>query len=580
MASGRIILSYSLRDNVEASVTVRVTMTYYGNGETYNLAPSANNCRITLNGTTKYFTHSYTTSSSAQDMGFVDFNIAKTHNSQSLTATGTITNYSTYYSNPTATCTISISSKTSYVVSYNANGRGTAPAQQTKWYNETLTLQPAMSYSGWTFMGWGISSGTHTATYPASGPYSENGATTLYAIWKKDITLSYDANGGIKPSGLHDQETTIYNTETSTSFTIESDPDKQPTRSNYNFLGWAETSDGAAIYQPGDTISNISDNKTLYAVWELAYIPSQIINIVAYRSNSSGGNDDSGTYGYLSFEVTKFNGGGVLAYPTVTASYLDGDDEISIDLTPHVPDDGIYEVVFGEDSLDGDTQYPITITVTDSKDETIYGSYTASTFISTTHFTIDINETGTAIGLLTTAPNSGVDIGGDISAYDINASGDINATGTISATIFDGEVDWSSISNKPFDNNDMLNTANGGTGRTSGFAWTQIGTGTNTTSAISFAVEGHTVTTENYNEIMVVADTERNSAYHLFTVIIPQQRISTTAREVKLSGGEGSTTSTNCGAWGKITTTDFAPTGVWINNTTYTSSTTWYIYGR
>ena len=100
------------------------------------------------------------------------------------------------------------------------------------------------------------------------------------------------------------------------------------------------------------------------------------------------------------------------------------------------------------------------------------------------------------------------------------------------------------------------------------FGWTQIGSSTNTT-VINFSD-----LTTNYNEIMIVADTTRNVSgtnYHLFTAILPTVRIDTTSRELKLSGGEGVSANTVCGAWGKITKTTFTPGGVWINHEAFTS---------
>lgn len=600
MASGTVTLSYVTTVNGDTSATVRVTMTYRGNGETWNSSPSSNNCYITLNGTTKYFTHAYTTSTSTQTMGYADFTITKTHNSQSLTATGGITNYSTYYSNPTGSCTVSVSEKTSYTITYNRNGRGTLiKPKDTKWYGETITLAAAPSNpgTGWTFVGWNTLSTETTAQYNASGSYTTNDATTLYAIWRKDITLSYDANGG--NNAPVSQTNTIYNNETATSFIISS---TQPTRSNYNFLGWLYDN---TLYQPGSTISNVTANRELIASWELAYVPPQITTLNCVRLE----NDNS--QATISIEWTKGNNGSDITSTQLSIAYKLSTSSTWTYITDTTGSTSQTETWINSNNTTystiaknlSDNQYDIQIKVRNSSypDKATF----KNNFISAAFYVIDITANGQGIGLLITAPSEGIALGNhittDLTLYTSsgNSPNLIFQRGTLddnsndwriynkndylyighrgsnssdwptnqewyidTAGKFTGSIDWTNINNKPT------------------FAWTKIGEGSNTTSAISFAVEGHTVTTENYNEIMVVADTERNSAYHLFTVIIPQQRISTTAREVKLSGGEGSTTSTNCGAWGKITTTDFAPTGVWINNTTYTSSTTWYIYGR
>lgn len=402
MASGTVTLSYTTTSNGATSATVRVTMTYRGNGETWNSSPSSNNCYITLNGTTKNFTHAYTKSTAAQEMGYADFTITKTHSTQSLTATGGITNYSTYYSNPTGSCTVSVSAQTSYTISYKANGHGTAPAAQPKWYGEGLVLQPAMSATGWTFVGWSIWSTATTAQYNASGYYTANAAATLYGIWKKDITLSYNAKGG---SGAPASQTnTIYNTTTSYQFTI---PSTRPTRTNYDFLGWS-LSDTAttASFQPNDSIT-LSDSDTLYAVWKLAYIASTISDISAVRCDSDGTSNDEGDCGKLTFKVSKYSNGSTQSYPTINAKY---DTNTAILFETPTGENDILTYTSKAFSLSDDNQHNIVIT----KQDGIYGTKTFSTYISAKFFVIDITEDGKGIGLLTTAPSGGINIGGQL----------------------------------------------------------------------------------------------------------------------------------------------------------------------
>lgn len=428
MASGRITLSYTTTNNGETSATVSVTMTYYGNGQTYQSTPSSNNCYITLPGYgTKYFTHAYTKSTAAQEMGSVEFTISKTHSAQSLTATGGITNYSTVYSNPTGSCTISVSAKASHTISYKANGHGTAPAAQTKWYGEGLVLQPAMSATGWTFIGWNIYATSTTARYNASGYYTEDDAdATLYGIWQKDITLSYNANSG---SGAPMSQTnTIYNTTTSTSFIIPSTP---PTRTNYDFLGWL---DGSTLYQPGDTISNVTDSKELVASWKLAYIASTISDISAVRCDSDGTSNDEGTHGKLTFKVSKYSNGSKQSYPTVSAKY---DTNRKITLSYKEEENNIRTYTSNPHfSLTGDNQHNIVITKQDGS----YGTKTFSTYISAKFFTIDITADGKGIGLLTTAPDNGIVVGGNLTLH--KSSGNSPSLIFQRGTLTDNYNDW------------------------------------------------------------------------------------------------------------------------------------------
>ena len=171
-----------------------------------------------------------------------------------------------------------------YRVTFNANGGslGSVPSYQTKTYGTTLTLTTAKpTRSGYTFVGWGISSTDTTVDYNAGGSYTANAADTLYAIWKKTITLTYDANGGSgAPSS---QSADVYNATMSKTFTLSS---TYPTRIGYTFKGWSKSSTATvATYAPNGSIA-LSSSDTLYAVW------SENVLTVNYYSNYA----DYGTY--------------------------------------------------------------------------------------------------------------------------------------------------------------------------------------------------------------------------------------------------------------------------------------------
>ena len=73
-----------------------------------------------------------------------------------------------------------------YTVRYDANGGTGAPARQTKYYKEDLTLQAGEPVrEGYEFLGW--SDGDASAEEPdhvPGGPYTEEKDTTLYAVWQ------------------------------------------------------------------------------------------------------------------------------------------------------------------------------------------------------------------------------------------------------------------------------------------------------------------------------------------------------------------------------------------------------------
>lgn len=168
----------------------------------------------------------------------------------------------------TGSCTITLyavwTAKT-YTVSYNANGGSGAPSSQTKTYGSTLTLSSTKpTRSGYTFKGWGTSASDTSVDYNAGGNYTSNSAITLYAIWEKTLTLSYNANGGTGAPNSASEN--IYNATTSKAFTISS---TIPTRTGYSFLGWGTTAGAtSATYSAGASVT-LSDNLTLYAVWKI-----------------------------------------------------------------------------------------------------------------------------------------------------------------------------------------------------------------------------------------------------------------------------------------------------------------------
>ena len=146
-----------------------------------------------------------------------------------------------------------------YTVSYDANGGSNAPGTQTKTENVALTLASTIpAREGYTFRGWATSPTATTADYQPGGNYTANAAVTLYAVWEKDsYTVSYDANGG---TGAPASQVKKYGETLKLRTEI-------PTRSGYDFLGWAESPTAtSATYLAG---VNYSENAgiTLYAVW-------------------------------------------------------------------------------------------------------------------------------------------------------------------------------------------------------------------------------------------------------------------------------------------------------------------------
>ena len=196
----------------------------------------------------------------------------------STSSTATSATYSaggSYTSNSSATL-YAVWSPNTYTVSYNANGGSGAPSSQTKTYGVTLTLSSTKpTRTGYTFKGWATSSTATSASYSAGGNFTTNASTTLYAVWSiNTYTVSYNANGG---SGAPSSQTKTYGSTLTLSST-------KPTRSGYDFLGWATSSTATSInYASGGSYTNDA-SVTLYAVWEKTNYEFSISNLTVSES--------------------------------------------------------------------------------------------------------------------------------------------------------------------------------------------------------------------------------------------------------------------------------------------------------
>ena len=217
--------------------------------------------------------------------------INKTHSTQTINFKAVNTGNSLYTATTEAGSS-SISAKTSYTVSYNANGGSGAPATQTKWYNETLTLSSTKpSRTGYTFFDqWADSKDVDADIYISGHNYTANKSITLYALWlEKSYSVIYNANGG---TGTPSTQTKWYTrdltltstkpTKTSTAvatYTVNYNANNRsgaiiPITStttkemlNYTFNKWnTEKGGGGTDYSSG-AVYKTNATATLYARW-------------------------------------------------------------------------------------------------------------------------------------------------------------------------------------------------------------------------------------------------------------------------------------------------------------------------
>lgn len=120
------------------------------------------------------------------------FTINRTHKTQVVEVACDAISTTGDWSTATAKMSISVNPKTSYAITFNANKPSAAsanvqdmPADQTKWYDEALTLpgtSPTLNL--YNFKGWNTKADGSGTAYEAEATYSGNAALTLYAQWE------------------------------------------------------------------------------------------------------------------------------------------------------------------------------------------------------------------------------------------------------------------------------------------------------------------------------------------------------------------------------------------------------------
>ena len=294
-----------------------------------------------------------------------------------------------------ASTTVTVPALPSYAVSYNANGGTGAPGQQTKWYNEALTLSSTKpTRTGYTFQGWATSSGGSVA-YAAGASYTSNAGVTLYAVWKANTwTVTYNANGG---TGAPSSQTKTYGVTLKLSST-------KPTRTNYDFLGWGTSASATTVaYAAG---ANYTSNAaiTLYAVWKLAYSPPSITGLVAQRCDSAGTADDFGEYFKVSFGWSCDQKIGTNNVSSIQVKYKARD--ISTWTTTTISasgTSGTASKIIGGISIED--LYDVQIIVTDSRDST-----TVTSVIPSAKFVMDFLAGGNGVAFGKPADEESLDI--------------------------------------------------------------------------------------------------------------------------------------------------------------------------
>ena len=209
--------------------------------------------------------------------------ITKTHASQ--TASCVVTALDSGAQLYSLSSSISVNPKTSYAVTYYANGGSGAPSPQTKWYGETLTLSTAKPTppTGRIFLGWATTSGgtpTYGQPYTTKTTYTGNQKLDLYAIYGYTVRLKVTGESGYFSSlyKIHGKAITL--------------PSATPSVDGQTFLGWNTSQNGTGTSYAASGSYATDADATLYAV--LVGVSAEVP--VVTRTDQDGTPTDDGTY--------------------------------------------------------------------------------------------------------------------------------------------------------------------------------------------------------------------------------------------------------------------------------------------
>ena len=172
----------------------------------------------------------------------------------------------TYISRIYSTSVIATAPRPTYTITYNANGGTGAPGKQAYSAGINTKLSTTVpTRTGYTFLGWSLSSVATSASYQPGQTWSGTnyGNYTLYAVWRlNQYTVVFDAgtNSGIVDGSQTLQRVCNHGTQIGELPIAE--------RQNYNFIGWNRRADGSGSYI--DRTLVVTGNEIFYAIFELA----------------------------------------------------------------------------------------------------------------------------------------------------------------------------------------------------------------------------------------------------------------------------------------------------------------------
>jgi uncharacterized repeat protein (TIGR02543 family) len=322
----RVHVTADIINQDNRTATIRA-ITYFQAINSWNYSAIGGDFGISVNGQGNTYSSSNGITVGAnqqQNVVSIDVTVSKGHGDTSIPFNGYINIHGYASGSSSATGYISIGTKPSWTVSYNANGGSGAPGNQTRWYDETINLS-----------------------------------------------------------------------------------NQRPTRPNYEFLGWATSSNGGVAYTPGARFAQ-DGNQTLYAVWKQSFVAPTITSISAWRSDSSGVIQADGSYAKIEVKWRVDN--------TIDTNNIGLTMKISGDVTSSDNISGL-SGTFTKIFSDIDTARTYTFVAT-LADKHLSASSTAT--IGPAFYLMDMNPQGTGIGFGQPAPDKGVRMGGTFFASQLS----------------------------------------------------------------------------------------------------------------------------------------------------------------
>lgn len=150
----------------------------------------------------------------------------------------------------------------SYTIAYNANGGSGAPGTSYKAHGLTINLSSTVPVrDGYDFLGWSVDSSASSVNYAPGAAYSADSNTTLYAVWRRKFTISFNGAGG---SGIPSDIIKSAGSDVTISYTV-------PVKDGYKFMGWAVAPHLSEVVYASGSVYSVDADAVLYAVWAKTY---------------------------------------------------------------------------------------------------------------------------------------------------------------------------------------------------------------------------------------------------------------------------------------------------------------------